>query len=147
MDWRSALTHSQAEIEALRRKRRREQQVLGSFPEEHCFRITVDGVFVKVSDSFCFLLGHERNEFIGKRIDRFTLPSVMDIPRHLDAICHFGLFRGLWVFERPKGKSIAVRFVAKLLPDGLIEVRADPWAEPFAPPPRPYEAGKQTSRI
>lgn len=129
MDWRSAFTNSRAGVAAFKRQCRRDREALWSFPNEHFFRLTLEGVFVKVSDAFCGLLGHERSEFIGKRIDRFTSANVLDIPRHLGAIYHFGLFRGLWVFQHREGKGIVVRYAAELLPEGLIEARADPLAE------------------
>jgi len=126
MDWPSALKRSRAEASVLARRYREDRARIRSFTDEHSFRLTLDGAFVAVSDGFCSLLGYRRREFIRRSVARFSNKDALDIPRHLGAVCEFGIFRGLWLFQHRNGRAIIVRYAAELLHEGFIEVRLDP---------------------
>jgi PAS domain-containing protein len=41
--------------------------------------VASDGKYVEVSDSFCQLVGYQREELMGKRYDHLTAPNTNDI--------------------------------------------------------------------
>jgi len=43
-----------------------------------------DRRYVEVSDSFCQLVGYQREELVGKRYDDLTAPNTNDIPTVFD---------------------------------------------------------------
>jgi len=80
-----------------------------------------DRKYVEVSDSFCQLLGYEREELVGKRYDDLTAPNTNDIPTVFGLFQRLGYMHGLWMFVSRKGTRILVRYEAWLRPDSYIE--------------------------
>jgi PAS domain S-box-containing protein len=77
--------------------------------------------YTSVSDSFCKLLGYEREELIGKKYDDFTAPRTNDIPIVLDLFLKSGYMHGIWVFVHRRGTKILVRYEAWIRPDGQYQ--------------------------
>jgi PAS domain-containing protein len=85
--------------------------------------LTLTGSVVRASEAFCSLLGYELQDLVGKKIDSLTANRTLDVPKHLGAIYHFGLFEGLWLFVCRDGNPIIVRFTGEVSPDLSIEMR------------------------
>jgi PAS domain S-box-containing protein len=83
----------------------------------------VDGErnYVRVSDSFCKLLGYSAEELIGKKYDYVTASKTNDIPTVFDLFKKLGYMHGLWIFVHRTGAQILVRHEAWLRPDSYIE--------------------------
>jgi PAS domain S-box-containing protein len=102
-------------------------QELGSAPSQRkvdCDYVTVvdnDRKFVEVSDSFCQLVGYEREELLGRRYDELTAPNTNDIEKVFFLFGRLGYMHGLWMLVSRGGTRILVRYEAWLRPDSLIE--------------------------
>jgi PAS domain S-box-containing protein len=84
------------------------------------FIADLDGRYVEVNDAACTLLGHRREEIIGKTIVSFIPPE--DVPR-LDASKHEMLQHGAshideWKMKKADGNYVPVEVSAKILLDG-----------------------------
>ena len=80
-----------------------------------------DRKYVEVSDSFCQLLGYQREELVGKRYDDLTAPNTNDIATVFGLFQKLGYMHGLWLFISREGTRILVRYEAWLRPDSYIE--------------------------
>jgi PAS domain S-box-containing protein len=80
-----------------------------------------DGKYVEVSDSFCQLVGYQREELVGKRYDDLTAPHTNDIPKVLALFARQGYMHGLWLLVSRGGSRILVRYESWLRPDSYIE--------------------------
>jgi len=81
--------------------------------------------YVQVSDSFCKLLGYQRDELIGKQYDDVTAPGTNDIPTVSNLLQREGYMHGIWVFAHRRCTRILVRYEAWVRRDGLIECNMD----------------------
>ncbi len=89
-----------------------------------CDYVTVvdsDRKFVEVSDSFCQLVGYEREELIGRRYDELTAPNTTDIQKVYFLFTRLGYMHGLWMLVSRGGTRILVRYESWLRSDSLIE--------------------------
>jgi PAS domain S-box-containing protein len=77
--------------------------------------------YVEVSDSFCKLLGYDRNELIGKKYDDLTAPRTNNIQTIFDLFMKSGYMHGIWILMHRRGTRILVRYEAWIRPDGLTE--------------------------
>jgi PAS domain S-box-containing protein len=84
-----------------------------------------DRNYVRVSDSFCKLLGYAAEELIGKKYDYFTASNTTDIPTVFDMFKKLGYMHGLWVLVHRTGTHILVRYEAWLRPDACIEANME----------------------
>ena len=84
--------------------------------------LNLEGRFQQVSEEFCSLIGHAREELLGKRIDDVTASRTVHIQQHLGAVVHFGQFHCLWMFVHRDGQGVLVRTDWGLLPDLSMEV-------------------------
>jgi PAS domain S-box-containing protein len=80
-----------------------------------------DRKYVQVSDSFCQLVGYQREELVGMRYDDLTAPNTNDIPTVSDLLQRLGYMHGLWMLVSREGTRILVRYEAWLRPDSYIE--------------------------
>ena len=80
-----------------------------------------DRKYVEVSDSFCQLVGYQREELIGKRYDDLTAPNTNDIPTVFGLFEKLGYMHGMWMLVSREGTRILVRYEAWLRPDSSIE--------------------------
>ena len=80
-----------------------------------------DRKYIEVSDSFCQLLGYEREELVGKRYDELTAPNTNHIPTVFSLFQKLGYVHGLWMFVSRKGTRILVRYEARVRADSSIE--------------------------
>jgi PAS domain S-box-containing protein len=80
-----------------------------------------DRKYVEVSDSFCQLVGYQREELLGKRYDDLTAPNTNDIPTVFGLFQKLGYMHGLWLLVSREGTRILVRYEARLRPDSNIE--------------------------
>ena len=80
-----------------------------------------DRRYVEVSDSFCQLVGYQREELVGKRYDDLTAPNTNDIPTIFGLFEKLGYMHGLWMLVNREGTRILVRYEAWLRPDSYIE--------------------------
>src|SRR5437762_14347400 len=56
-----------------------------------------DRKYVEVSDSFCQLLGYQREELVGKRYDDLTAQNTNDIATVFGLFRRLGYMHGLWM--------------------------------------------------
>jgi PAS domain S-box-containing protein len=80
-----------------------------------------DRKYVEVSDSFCQLVGYQREELIGKQYDDLTAPNTNDIPTVFGLFEKLGYMHGMWMLVSREGTRILVRYEAWLRPDSYIE--------------------------
>jgi|ERR1700676_2802919 PAS domain-containing protein len=78
-------------------------------------------IYVDVSQSFCDLVGHKREELIGTRYDHLTALNTADIPLTYTLFSKLGYMHGLWVLLHRTGYRVLIRYEAWLRPDSLIE--------------------------
>jgi PAS domain S-box-containing protein len=102
----------------------------GSRPDAHVqpqYLVIVDANrrYVDVSESFCKLLGYQRQELIGKKYDEFTVPGTTDIPVVFELFVNAGYMHGIWVLAHRSGTHLLVRYEAWQRSDGLIEGRME----------------------
>jgi len=80
-----------------------------------------DRRYVEVSDSFCQLVGYQREELVGKRYDDLTAPNTNDIPTVFGLFEKLGYMHGMWLLVSRQGTRILVRYEAWIRPDSYIE--------------------------
>ena len=101
--------------------------VIELFPASHQLApeytniVDQDRRFVRVSDSFCQLLGYKSHELLGKRYDEITAPKTSDIPTIFRLFKKLGYMQGLWMLVHRTGERILVRYESWLRPDSFIE--------------------------
>lgn len=83
--------------------------------------VDTDGKFVQVSDSFCQLLGYQRDELIGKPYDDVTAPNTNDIPTVFRLFSELGYMHGLWMLSSRRGTHVLVRYESWIRPGSFIE--------------------------
>ncbi len=84
-----------------------------------------DRRYVEVSDSFCQLVGYQREELVGKQYDDLTAPHTNDIPTVFSLFQKLGYMHGLCLLVSREGTRILVRYEAWLRPDCYIEGHMD----------------------
>lgn len=92
------------------------------------FWIVLDlrGNCLSVSESFSKLLGYLGPSLVGKPVDSFTAPNLLDVPKSLGFVFHYGAMQGLWMFLHRNGSCILVRHESELLPNLSIQMRLEP---------------------
>jgi len=80
-----------------------------------------DRRYVEVSDSFCQLVGYQREELVGMRYDDLTAPHTNDIPKVFALFARQGYMHGLWLLVSRGGTRILVRYESWIRPDSYIE--------------------------
>ncbi len=108
------------------RKHQRHGGTQARLDEEYRVLLNIEGKCLEPSDLFCRLVGYDRRELVGKPIDAVTAPNMINIPKNLGVVLHFGLFQGLWMLLDRQGTQILVRYESELLPDMSIEMRMEP---------------------
>src|SRR3984893_9367462 len=90
---------------------------------QHQYVVIVDANrrYTDVSESFCKLLGYQRQELIGKQYDEFTVPRTTDIPVVFELFVNTGYMHGIWVLANRSGTHLLVQYEAWYRSDGLIE--------------------------
>jgi PAS domain-containing protein len=75
------------------------------------FRIILNlrGNCLSVSEPFSKLLGYSESSLVGKPVDSFTAPNLLDVPKNLGFVFHYGAMQGLWMFLHKNGTWILVR--------------------------------------
>jgi PAS domain-containing protein len=92
------------------------------------FRIVLDlrGNCLSASEPFCKLLGYSESSLVGKPVDSFSAPDVLDVPKNLGFVFHYGAMQGLWIFLHRSSTWILVRHESELLPNLSIQMRLEP---------------------
>ncbi len=80
-----------------------------------------DRKYVEVSDSFCQLVGYQREELVGMRYDDLTAPNTNDVPTVFGLFQKLGYMHGMWMLVSREGTRILVRYESWLRPDSYIE--------------------------
>jgi PAS domain S-box-containing protein len=80
-----------------------------------------DRRYVEVSDSFCKLVGYNREDLIGRRYDDLSAPNTNDIAVIFDLFVRLRYMHGLWMLVSRNGARILVRYESWLRPDSLIQ--------------------------
>jgi PAS domain S-box-containing protein len=80
-----------------------------------------DRRYVEVSDSFCKLVGYQREDLIGRRYDDLSAPNTNDIPVIFDLFIRLRYMHGLWMLVSRNGARILVRYESWMRPDSLIQ--------------------------
>jgi PAS domain S-box-containing protein len=88
---------------------------------EYTTVVNSDRKYVEVSDSFCQLVGYQREELLGMRYDDLTAPNTNDIPSVYSLFSKLGYMHGLWLLVSHGGTRILVRYESWLRPDSYIE--------------------------
>jgi PAS domain S-box-containing protein len=88
---------------------------------EYTALVDRDRKYVQVSDSFCKLLGYQREELIGRKYDDLTAPRTNNVQTVFDLFMKSGYMHGIWILVHRRGTRILVRYEAWLRPDGLTE--------------------------
>jgi PAS domain-containing protein len=92
------------------------------------FRIILDlrGNCLAASEPFCKLLGYSESSLVGTPVDSFTPPNLLDVPKNLGFVFHYGAIQGLWMFLHKNSTWILVRHESELLPNLSIQMRLEP---------------------
>jgi PAS domain S-box-containing protein len=90
-------------------------------PPDYTAVVDMDRRYIEVSDSFCDLVGYQREELIGKTYDEITAPSTNDIPIVFGLFVKNGYMHGLWMLVHRRGTHILVRYEAWMRPDCQIQ--------------------------
>jgi PAS domain S-box-containing protein len=88
--------------------------------------LSVRGECLEVSDAFCRLVGYDHASLVGKPVDSVTSVDLINVPKNLGFVVHFGAMQGLWMFRHHDGTQILVRHESELLPNLTIEMRLEP---------------------
>jgi PAS domain S-box-containing protein len=88
---------------------------------EYVTVVDSDRKYVEVSNSFCQLVGYQREELLGMRYDDLTAPNTNDIPSVYSLFSKLGYMHGLWMLVSHEGTRILVRYESWLRPDSYIE--------------------------
>jgi PAS domain S-box-containing protein len=80
-----------------------------------------DRRYVEVSDSFCKLVGYQRQDLIGRRYDDLSAPNTNDISVVFDLFIRLRYMHGLWMLVSRNGARILVRYESWMRPDSLIQ--------------------------
>lgn len=80
-----------------------------------------DRRYVQVSDSFCKLMGYQREELLGRQYDDLSAPGTNDIPTIFTLFTKLGYMHGMWMLVSRNGARILVRYESWQRPDSLIE--------------------------
>ena len=76
----------------------------------------------EVSTGFCKILGYEREELIGKRIDEITASRTNNVSVIFDLLLKNRYMHGIWIFLNRSGSAkILVRYEARLVSAFRIE--------------------------
>jgi PAS domain S-box-containing protein len=95
---------------------------LGSRVAPECTTVVdTERRYLEVSDSFCQLVGYEREELIGKKYDDLTAPGTNDIPTVFCLFAEQGYMHGLWVLVHRSGTQILIRYESWVRPDCSIK--------------------------
>jgi PAS domain S-box-containing protein len=116
---------SEEEYPGIVRSLRQELEAL-QFEVKPQYVTVVDGdrKYVEVSDSFCQLVGYQREELVGKRYDDLTAPDTNNIPTVFGLFQKLGYMHGLWMLVSREGTRILVRYEAGFDP---IPTSRDTW--------------------
>ena len=87
--------------------------------------VDFDRKYVRVSDSFCQLLGYQSDELIGKRYDDLTAPRTADISTTFSLFKNLGYMCGLWMLVHRTGRRILIRYESWLRADSFIETNME----------------------
>ena len=83
--------------------------------------VGTDRRYIEVSDSFCQLLGYQRNELIGKTYDEVSASGTNDIPAVFRLFIKNGYMYGLWMLVHRRGTPILVKYESWVRPDCQIQ--------------------------
>jgi PAS domain S-box-containing protein len=83
-------------------------------------------VYVHVSDGVCKLLGYDRDELIGKRIDDVTYPESADVPTLFHRYLHDGAQEGRFRLRHKNGQPVLINYKARVLEDGCLVSEMQP---------------------
>jgi PAS domain-containing protein len=93
---------------------------------DYTVEVGIDRRYMAVSDSFCKLLGYEREELIGKRIEDLTAPGTNDVNIVFDLFGRLSYMHGVWILlNRAHNTKIIVRYEAWLRGDSCIECKME----------------------
>lgn len=92
------------------------------------FRIVLDlrGNCLSASEPFCKLLGYSESSLVGKPVDSFSAPDVLDVPKNLGFVFHYGAMQGLWIFLHRNASWLLMSHESELLPNLSIQMRFEP---------------------
>jgi PAS domain S-box-containing protein len=105
--------------EALRNEAAQEYPL--QVPPDYTTVVDMDRRYLEVSDSFCNLVGYQREELIGKTYDEISAPSTNDIPIVFRLFIKNGYMHGLWMLVHRRGNAILVRYEAWVRADCQIQ--------------------------
>jgi PAS domain S-box-containing protein len=102
-------------------RRRGEERARELFEQasDGIFIADLDGRYIDVNSAGCRMLGHSRDEIVGRTIMDLIRPE--DLPRLTrvrEDLLHQGLHVGEWLLRRKDGSFLLVEVSSKILPDG-----------------------------
>jgi PAS domain S-box-containing protein len=89
---------------------------------ERVLFVDQDRRYFHVSDAAAELLGYEREELLGRKIDDITAPEV-DVPGKFAAYVRDGVQNGIISLRHKTGGVVTVRYAARVLEDGCMVSR------------------------
>jgi PAS domain S-box-containing protein len=85
-----------------------------------------DRRYVEASVKACELIGYERTELIGKRIDDVSAPDSDSVQRQFDQYVKDKEQEGVFVLKHKNGRTVPIRYLALVLPDGCMAAKWEP---------------------
>jgi PAS domain S-box-containing protein len=83
--------------------------------------------YVAVTDGVCDLLGYSRAELLHLSIDQVTDPEVREtVPEAFQRYLSLGAMEGAFSLLAKDGRRIAIRYWARVFPDGCMVARWEP---------------------
>jgi PAS domain S-box-containing protein len=87
-----------------------------------------DRKYFHVTDAAAEMLGYEREELLGRRIDDIAAPD-MDVPGKFAAYVRDGVQHGVFNLRHKNGSVVTVQYAAQVLEDGCMVSRLERFSE------------------
>jgi PAS domain S-box-containing protein len=91
----------------------------GACDDECVLFVDQDRKYFHVTDAAAEMLGYEREELLGRRIDDIAAPD-MDVPGKFAAYVRDGVQHGVFSLRHKNGSIVTVRYAAQVLEDGCM---------------------------
>lgn len=85
-----------------------------------------DRRYVEATPKACELIGYERTELIGKRIDDVSAPDSELVQKQFEQYVRDREQEGVFVLHHKNGHRVPIQYRALILPDGCMAARWEP---------------------
>ncbi len=106
----------------------RATSALDKEPQPHTAWVLLDSNFRyrDMSASFCELLALDRANLMGRSAEDFTPAGFVDLDAVRAEVRRFGVKTGFWVYQRPDGRFVLVRYSIRVRKDRMAELYLEP---------------------